>query len=148
MFPCPASIFNLNFSVDLLGQTSCFYYIFFPCYLLDFASFLMFISAILHLVCPTHFLIYYYLYWWCLVAPKPFKELPKCFRGKESTCSAGDSGDVSSIPGLGRSLEEGMATHSSILAWTIPWTDEPDGLQSMVSQRDTWLSTHTCMQNF
>ena len=36
---------------------------------------------------------------------------------KESTCNAGDLG---SIPGLGRSLEEGMATHSSILAWRIP----------------------------
>ena len=32
-------------------------------------------------------------------------------------------------------LEEGMATHSSILAWRIPWTEEPDGLQSMGSQR-------------
>ena len=32
-------------------------------------------------------------------------------------------------------LEEGMATHSSILAWEIPWTEEPDGLQSMGSQR-------------
>ena len=31
-------------------------------------------------------------------------------------------------------LEEGMATHSSILAWRIPWTEEPDGLQSMGSQ--------------
>ena len=38
---------------------------------------------------------------------------------------------------LGRedSLEEGMATHSSILAWRIPWTEEPGGLQSMGSQR-------------
>ena len=32
-------------------------------------------------------------------------------------------------------LENGMATHSSILAWRIPWTEEPDGLQSMGSQR-------------
>ena len=32
-------------------------------------------------------------------------------------------------------LEMGMATHSSILAWRIPWTDEPGGLQSMGSQR-------------
>ena len=32
------------------------------------------------------------------------------------------------------SLEEEMATHSSILAWEIPWTEEPDGLQSMVLQ--------------
>ena len=33
-------------------------------------------------------------------------------------------------------LEKGMATHSSILAWRIPWTEEPDGLQSMGPQRD------------
>ena len=33
------------------------------------------------------------------------------------------------------SLEEGMATHSSILTWRIPWTEEPGGLQSMGSQR-------------
>ena len=32
-------------------------------------------------------------------------------------------------------LEEGMATHSSILAWRIPWREEPGGLQSMASQR-------------
>ena len=32
-------------------------------------------------------------------------------------------------------LEEGMATHSSILAWRIPWTEEPGGLQSIGSQR-------------
>ena len=38
---------------------------------------------------------------------------------------------------LGRedALEKGMATHSSILAWRIPWTEEPGGLQSMGLQR-------------
>ena len=35
------------------------------------------------------------------------------------------------IPGWGRSLEKGMATHSSILACKIPWAEEPGGLQSM-----------------
>ena len=42
-------------------------------------------------------------------------------------------------------LEKGMATHSSILAWRIPWTEEPGGLQSMGSQSRTRLSdfTHT-----
>ena len=34
-------------------------------------------------------------------------------------------------------LEKGIATHSSILAWRIPWTEEPGGLQSMGSARDT-----------
>ena len=37
-------------------------------------------------------------------------------------------------------LEEGMATHSSILAWRIPWTEEPGGLQSMGLQSWTQLS--------
>ena len=32
-------------------------------------------------------------------------------------------------------LEKGMATHSSIIAWKVPWTEEPGGLQSMRSQR-------------
>ena len=48
--------------------------------------------------------------------------------------SAGDVRDTGLNPGSGRSLEEGMATHSSILAWRIPWTEEPGGLQSMGSQ--------------
>ena len=41
------------------------------------------------------------------------------------------------VQSLGREdpLEEGMATHSSILAWEIPWTEEPGGLQSMGLQR-------------
>ena len=50
------------------------------------------------------------------------------------------------IPGLGRSLEKGMATHSTILAWRIPWTEEPGWLQSMGSQRvrrDQSTNTHT-----
>ena len=38
-------------------------------------------------------------------------------------------------PGWDDLLEKGMATHSSILAWRIPWTEEPGGLQSMGSQR-------------
>ena len=45
------------------------------------------------------------------------------------------AGDVSSIPGLESSLEKEMATRSSILTWSIPWTEEPGGLQSMGSQR-------------
>ena len=42
---------------------------------------------------------------------------------------------VSSIPGSEAPLEEGMATHSSIIAWRIPRTEEPGGLQSMGSHR-------------
>ena len=45
---------------------------------------------------------------------------------KESACNTGDLG---SVPGLGRSPGEGNATHSSILAWKISWTEKPVGLQ-------------------
>ena len=53
--------------------------------------------------------------------------------GEESACNAGDPGW---IPFLGREdpLEKRMATHSSILAWRIPWTEEPGRRQSMGSQ--------------
>ena len=54
---------------------------------------------------------------------------------KKPSANAGDARDLGSIPGLKRSLEEEMATHSSILAWEIPWTEEPGGLQSVGSQR-------------
>ena len=47
--------------------------------------------------------------------------------GKESACKARDLG---SIPELERPLEKGIATHSSILAWGIPWTEEARGLYS------------------
>ena len=52
--------------------------------------------------------------------------------GIESACNAGDLG---SIPGWEDPLAKGMATHSSILAWRIPWTEEPEEPQSMRSQR-------------
>ena len=53
--------------------------------------------------------------------------LPLGLRGKESACNAGAAQDVGLIPGLERPLEEGTATHSSILAWRIPQTEEPGG---------------------
>ena len=67
--------------------------------------------------------------------------------GKESSCKAGTQ-----VQSLGRedALEKEMATHSGILAWRIPRTEEPGGLQSMGSQKSqTQLSdfhfyTHAC----
>ena len=50
---------------------------------------------------------------------------------KESACNVRDPG---LIPGSEDPLEKGMVTHSSILAWRIPWTEETGGLQSMGSQ--------------
>ena len=52
--------------------------------------------------------------------------------GEESTYNAGD---VGSSLGQENTLEKEMATHSSILAWRIPWIEEPGRLQSMQSQR-------------
>ena len=54
---------------------------------------------------------------------------------KNPLTSAGDVGDRGLIPGLGRSPEGGKATHPSIIAWKIPWTEEPGRLQSMGWQR-------------
>ena len=76
--------------------------------------------------------------------PLPFLEAQKKFSlifigflgnsaGKESLCNAGDP---NSLPGLGRSPGEGNSSHSSILDWRIPWTEERGRLQSMGSQRD------------
>ena len=59
------------------------------------------------------------------------KRFPGGSDGKESACSAGD---LALFPGSGRSPGEGMATHSSTLAWRIPWTEKPGGLQSMWMQ--------------
>ena len=50
--------------------------------------------------------------------------------GKESACNVGDLG---LIPALGRSPGEGHATHSSVLACRILWTEEPDSLQAIVN---------------
>ena len=73
--------------------------------------------------------------------------------------NAGDAGDLGSVPGLGRSpgetwvqslawddsLEKEMATHHSILAWEIPWTEEPGGPQSMGLQ--SWTQLSTCQRH-
>ena len=53
---------------------------------------------------------------------------------KNYPANAGDIKDVGSIPGSEDPLEEGMATHSSILAWRIPWTEEPGGLLSDMTE--------------
>ena len=66
-----------------------------------------------------------------ITLPLKFWGFPGRSDGKESARNA--------VRSLGQEdpLEEDMATHSSILAWRIPWTEEPDGLQSMWSQSPT-----------
>ena len=56
--------------------------------------------------------------------------LPWWLSDREFVCNAGATGDVVRSLGGEDSLEEGMATHSSTLAWRIPWTEESGGLQS------------------
>ena len=60
------------------------------------------------------------------------ESFPAGSEGKESACNAGALG---SIPGQEDPLEKGMATHSSILAWRIPGTEESGRLQFMGLQR-------------
>ena len=72
--------------------------------------------------------------------------------GKKPCANLGDAG---LIPGWEDPLEKEMATHSSVLAWEIPWTEEPGGLQStgwqrvrrdLVTKQQTtiWIHIHTC----
>ena len=51
--------------------------------------------------------------------------------GKNPPANSGDARDVSLVPGSGRSPGEGNDNHSSILAWEMPWMEEPWRLQSM-----------------
>ena len=61
--------------------------------------------------------------------------LPRRLGGRDAACNAGHAGDLGSIPGQEVPVEEEMATYSSTLAWSIPWTEEPGELQSVGSQR-------------
>ena len=56
--------------------------------------------------------------------------LPVVLEVKSLPANAADVRDMGSIPGSGRSLKEGMETYSSILAWSIPQTEEPGGIRS------------------
>ena len=67
-----------------------------------------------------------------LVMESPLLGLAWRLSGKESTCSVGGLGLIS---GRENPLEEGMAAHSSILAWRIPRSEKPGRLQSVGSQK-------------
>ena len=93
------------------------------------------IVLLLHL--QTSSLFYYNVSYTGFSGGRVIKNLP---------ASAGEAGDsLSSVPESGRSPGGGNATHSSILAWEIQWTEEPGELQSMGSQSIVHeeLSTHT-----
>ena len=58
---------------------------------------------------------------------------------KNSLANTGNSRDMGSIPGLGKK----MATHSSILIWKIPWTEEPGGLHSSWGHKRSDMTEHS-----
>ena len=64
-----------------------------------------------------------------------FKGFPGSSVVKNPPANAGDFRDAGSVSGLEGPLEKEMATHSSILAWEISWTEEAGGLRSMRPQR-------------
>ena len=64
-------------------------------------------------------------YFWASLVAQTVKKLPAMWETWVRSLGWGDP------------LEEGMATNSSILAWRIPWTEEPSGLQSMGLQSQT-----------
>ena len=77
--------------------------------------------------------------------------LPCDSAGKASVCNMGDLGSTRSLD-QEDSLEKGMATHSSILSWRIPWTEEPSGLHPCghkESDTTEWLtlSLSLCKNN-
>ena len=87
--------------------------------------------------------IHYWLYkidneWESLV------ELPRWHGGKESACQCRRHKRAGLVPGQEDLLEKEMAICSSILAWIIPWTEKPGGLQSMGLQRvrQNWATEH------
>ena len=84
---------------------------------------------------------------WCLKFRTFFSVLPRWLSGKESACQTQDAG---LIHGSGRSPGGEMATHSSILAWKIQWTEVPGRLQSTGLQRvgHNWECMHYTLPSF
>ena len=66
---------------------------------------------------------------------------------KNPNANSGDIRDMGSIPGWEDPLEKEMATHPSILAWRIPWTEEPGGLQ-LVGLHKAQCRDHTLLMLF
>ena len=75
---------------------------------------------------------------------------PRWLGGKESSCNAGDTRDEVWSLGWEDPLEKEMATHSSIFAWEIPWTEKPGRLQFMGCKEldvTEWLSKQASINN-
>ena len=70
------------------------------------------------------------------------QHIPQWLKGKESTCSAGDTGNSGLTPGSGRSHGGGHSSTVQYSYWKFPWTEEPGGLVQRIEKSWTWLS-HT-----
>ena len=126
---------NLLISSKFSSLVSQNYSFIFSYYFLNSLKFQVMLPTFLTLVICACSCFYLNSFQWAYYFYKGF---PGGSDGKESTCNAGNPGKIQGrSPGEGRSredpLEKGMATHSSILAWRIPWTEESGGLQSMGS---------------
>ena len=88
-------------------------------------------------VCFIHYALLYNTWTY------PWRGLPRWLSGKKNLPA--NAGDLGSIPGQENPFEEEMATHLSILAWKILWTEEPGELQSIGLQRagHDWVTEHT-----
>ena len=86
-----------------------------------------------------HMSVYLWSVWGC-----PLLGFPVRLDGKESDCIAGHIGSILSQEDP---LKKGMPTHSSILAWRVPWRERPGGQQSMGLQRvrHSLATRHTCI---
>ena len=71
--------------------------------------------------------------------------LPRCHSDEDLPANAGDTGDASLSPVLGRSPGVGNGNRSGILAWEIPWAEEPGGLQTSWTRLSDW--THILILN-
>ena len=122
---CPQIFPNIrvfsNMGSNLEGHTCIDSNYICPVFLLHWFSFGI-VNKKVHLIIPLHFptLDWKKLTTWIRI------RLPR-WLSEESACTAGD---LSWIFGLGRSPGEGNGTQPSILAWRIPWTEEPGGLWS------------------
>ena len=87
------------------------------------------------LMLVSNFIVFIFYLEWMETCPVAWGAFQVAVEMKNLPASAGDIRDEVRSPGQEDPLEKEMATHSSILAWRIPWTEEPGGLQSMGLQR-------------
>ena len=105
---------------------------------------LYFLTTIFHLSKSNQYLGFSTLILTVCEILNPINGLSWWLRGTVSVCSTRATREACWTLGHEDPLEEGMVTHVSFLAWRIPWTKVPTGLQSRISKSQTWLK-RLCM---